>query len=203
MLRRIYDWVMRLAHHPRAAWALFAVSFAESSFFPIPPDAMLIPMVVANQARAWTYAAIATVGSVLGGVVGYAIGYFVYETLGQWLINLYGLATQFEAYRAAYNEWGLWIILIKGLTPIPFKLVTIASGLAGYDLFWFVVLCIITRGARFFLRSGDTMGSIHKLGATLQNAPSCNGWTWWHYEAEGKLKPIDALRQTYLLATQP
>ena len=98
---------------------------------------MLIPMVLANRAKAWVYAAICTVGSVIGGIVGYAIGYFLYETLGQWVINAYGLATQFEAYRAAYNEWGLWIILIKGLTPIPYKLVTIASGAAAFN-FWVV-----------------------------------------------------------------
>jgi membrane protein YqaA with SNARE-associated domain len=142
---------MRMAAHRKAPHALFWVAFTESSFFPIPPDAMLIPMVVANRARAWAYAAIATVGSVLGGVVGYAIGYFLYETLGQWLINLYGLAAQFEAYRAAYNEWGLWIILIKGLTPIPYKLVTIASGAAAFDFWVFVAASIVTRGARFFL----------------------------------------------------
>ena len=151
MIQRAYDWTMRMAAHGKAPHALFWVAFAESSFFPIPPDAMLIPMVVANRARAWAYAAIATVGSVLGGVVGYAIGYFVYETLGQSLISLYGLAAQFEAYRAAYNEWGLWIILIKGLTPIPYKLVTIASGAAAFDFWVFVAASIVTRGARFFL----------------------------------------------------
>ena len=151
MFRRLYDWVLRMAHHRRALPALAAVSFAESSFFPIPPDAMLIPMVIARRDQAWKIATICTVASVLGGILGYAIGYFVYETLGQWLINLYGLATQFEAYRAAYNEWGLWIILIKGLTPIPYKLVTIASGAAAFDFWVFLAASIVTRGARFFL----------------------------------------------------
>jgi membrane protein YqaA with SNARE-associated domain len=141
---------MRMASHRKAPQALFWVSFAESSFFPIPPDAMLIPMVLANRAKAWRYAAIATAASVLGGIVGYAIGYFLYETLGLWLINLYGLATQAEAYRAAYNEWGLWIILIKGLTPIPYKLVTIASGAAAFNLGVFIAASVVTRGARFF-----------------------------------------------------
>jgi membrane protein YqaA with SNARE-associated domain len=150
-MQRAYDWTMRMAAHRKAPHVLFWVAFAESSFFPIPPDAMLIPMVLANRAKAWAYAAIATVASVLGGIVGYAIGYFVYETLGQWLIHLYGLADQFEAYRAAYNEWGLWIILIKGLTPIPYKLVTIASGAAAFDFSVFVAASIVTRGARFFL----------------------------------------------------
>jgi membrane protein YqaA with SNARE-associated domain len=151
MPRRLYDWCIAAADKPYAVWILGIVSFAESSFFPVPPDAMLIPMILANRAKAWVYAAICTVGSVIGGVVGYAIGYFLYETLGQWLINAYGLATQFEAYRAAYNEWGLWIILIKGLTPIPYKLVTIASGAAAFNFWVFIAASIVTRGARFFL----------------------------------------------------
>ena len=151
MIERAYHWTMRMAAHRKAPQALFWVSFAESSFFPIPPDAMLIPMVLANRAKAWYFAGIATVGSILGGILGYAIGYFVYETLGQWVINLYGLSSQFDAYRAAYNEWGLWIILIKGLTPIPYKLVTIASGAAAFDIWVFIAASIVTRGARFFM----------------------------------------------------
>jgi membrane protein YqaA with SNARE-associated domain len=142
---------MRMATHRKAPQALFWVSFAESSAFPIPPDAMLIPMVLADRSRAWYYAGVATVASVLGGILGYAIGYFVYETLGQWLINLYGLASQAEAYRAAYHQWGLWIILIKGMTPIPYKLVTIASGAAAFDVWAFLAASIATRGARFLL----------------------------------------------------
>jgi membrane protein YqaA with SNARE-associated domain len=151
MIQRAYDWTMRMATHRKAPQALFWVSFAESSFFPIPPDAMLVPMVLANRARAWYFAGVATVASVLGGILGYAIGYFVFETLGQWVINLYGLAHQFETYRAAYNEWGLWIILIKGLTPIPYKLVTIASGAAAFNVWVFIAASIVTRGARFFM----------------------------------------------------
>jgi membrane protein YqaA with SNARE-associated domain len=151
MIRRAYDWTLRMAAHPKAPHALFWVAFAESSAFPIPPDVMLIPMVVANPARAWAYAAICTGGSVLGGVVGYAIGFFLYETLGQWLINLYGLAAQAEAYRAAYHDWGLWFILVKGLTPIPYKVVTIASGAAAFDFWVFLAASVATRGARFFL----------------------------------------------------
>ena len=150
-MKRLYDWTMRAAAHEKAPHALFWVSFAESSVFPIPPDVMLIPMVLARRLKAWVYAAIATAGSVLGGVAGYAIGYFLYETLGRWVIDVYGLQTQFEAYRAAYNEWGLWIILIKGLTPIPYKLVTIASGAAAFDFWVFIAASIVTRGARFFL----------------------------------------------------
>jgi membrane protein YqaA with SNARE-associated domain len=151
MMKRAYDWMMRAAAHDKAPHALFWVAFAESSVFPIPPDVMLIPMVLAKRAKAWAYATVCTIGSVLGGVVGYAIGYFLYETLGRWLINVYGLGAQFEAYRAAYNDWGLWIILIKGFTPIPYKLVTIASGAAAFDFWVFVAASIVTRGARFFL----------------------------------------------------
>ena len=151
MMQRAYAWMMRTASHEKAPQGLFWVSFMESSFFPIPPDVMLIPMVLAKPAKAWVYAAICTAGSVLGGILGYAIGYFLYETLGQWLINLYGLATQAEAYRAAYNDWGLWIILIKGLTPIPYKLVTIASGAAAFNFWVFIAASIVTRGARFLM----------------------------------------------------
>lgn len=151
MTKRAYDWMMRMARHEKAGPALFGISFLESSVFPIPPDVMLIPMVLARPERAWLYAAICTAGSVLGGIAGYAIGYFLYETLGQWLISTYGLAQQFEAYRAAYNEWGLWIILIKGATPIPYKIVTIASGAAAFNFWIFLAASLVTRGVRFFL----------------------------------------------------
>jgi membrane protein YqaA with SNARE-associated domain len=154
MMRRAYDWTMRTAAHEKAPHALFWVSFAESSFFPIPPDVMLIPMVLARRAKAWLYAGIATVGSVLGGIGGYAIGYFLYETLGRWLIAVYGLGPQFEEYRALYNVWGLWIILIKGLTPIPYKLVTIASGAAAFDFWVFIAASLVTRAGRFYLVAG-------------------------------------------------
>jgi membrane protein YqaA with SNARE-associated domain len=150
MMRRAYDWTMRTAAHEKAPHALFWVSFAESSFFPIPPDVMLIPMVLARRAKAWLYAGIATVGSVLGGIGGYAIGYFLYETLGRWLIAVYGLGPQFEEYRALYNVWGLWIILIKGLTPIPYKLVTIASGAAAFDFWVFIAASLVTRAGRCY-----------------------------------------------------
>jgi membrane protein YqaA with SNARE-associated domain len=142
---------MRLAGSRHAVPALAGVSFAESSFFPIPPDVILVPMCLANPPKARYYALICTVASVLGGLLGYAIGALLYDTVGTWLINAYGYGERMDEFRAAYAEWGAWIILIKGLTPIPFKLVTIASGFAGYDLFWFVVLSIITRGFRFFL----------------------------------------------------
>jgi membrane protein YqaA with SNARE-associated domain len=154
MLRRLYDRTMALAGGPKAEPTLAIVSFAESSFFPIPPDLLLIPMVLANRAKAWRYAAIATISSVLGGLLGYFIGAALFDTAGQWLIGIYGYGDRVAEFQAAYNEWGAWIILIKGATPIPYKIVTIASGFARYDLFWFVILSLITRGIRFFLVAG-------------------------------------------------
>jgi membrane protein YqaA with SNARE-associated domain len=151
MLRKLYDWCIGLAEKPNSKWALAAVSFAESSFFPIPPDAMLVPMALARPDRAYTYAAWCTVASVLGGILGYFIGAFLYDSIGGWVINLYGYGTRVDEFRAAYAQWGAWIILLKGLTPIPYKLVTITSGFAGYSLPLFILFSVITRGARFFL----------------------------------------------------
>jgi membrane protein YqaA with SNARE-associated domain len=151
MLRRLYEWTLSLAARPSAAYALGAVSFAESSFFPVPPDVMLVPMVLARPARAWLYALVCTLTSVAGGLAGYAIGALLYDSVGAWLFSLYSLTEGAEAFRAAYAHYGHWVILLKGLTPIPFKLVTITSGFAGYDLFWFTLLSLITRGARFFV----------------------------------------------------
>jgi len=145
---------MRLAHHPRAAWALFAISFAESSFFPIPPDAMLIPMVLADRRKAWLYALICTIASVLGALLGYWIGHTLYETLGKPIIAFYHLDAAMQGFIDDFNEYGLWIILIKGLTPIPYKLVTIASGVAGFALTPFILASVATRGIRFFLVAG-------------------------------------------------
>src|SRR5690348_11491835 len=151
MLRRIYDWCIDAAHKPYALWIMAAVAFAESSFFPVPPDVMLIPMSLARPARAWLYATICTIASVLGGVLGYAIGALLYDSVGQWLINVYGLSGKVETFRQSYAEWGSLIILLKGLTPIPYKLVTITSGFAGYNISLFILFSLITRGARFFI----------------------------------------------------
>jgi membrane protein YqaA with SNARE-associated domain len=151
MLRRLYDWCIDAAGKPHAAWILGGVSFAESSFFPAPPDVMLIPMALARPDRAYYFAGLCTVASVVGGLFGYFIGAELYATLGQWLINLYGYGGKMEAFRDAYAHYGAWIILLKGLTPIPYKLVTITSGFAGFNLGLFIVLSIITRGARFYL----------------------------------------------------
>lgn len=151
MLRRLYDWCIEAANKPRATWMMGAVSFAESSFFPVPPDVMMVPMALARPDRAWYFATICTLTSVAGGILGYGIGALLYDSVGQWLIQLYGYGDKVEAFREAYARYGAWIILLKGLTPIPYKIVTIASGFAGYNFFLFVVLSIITRGARFYL----------------------------------------------------
>jgi len=150
MLRRLYDWVFEQARKPYAEKALAVVSFAESSFFPIPPDVMLAPMVLSRPDRAYRYAAVCTVASVLGGLLGYAIGYFL-EPVGMWMLAMLGKADTFEASKALFQEHGAWVILIKGLTPIPFKLITIAAGIFSFNLPLFILLCAITRGARFFL----------------------------------------------------
>jgi len=128
-----------------------AISFAESSVFPIPPDVMLVPMILARREQAYWIATVCTVASVAGGVLGYAIGYFLYDSVGLWLVNLYGAHDAISEFRAWYDEWGAAVILIKGLTPIPFKVVTIASGFFAYNFLLFVILAAITRGARFFL----------------------------------------------------
>ena len=151
MIRRLYDWVIGLAQSPRAIPAMGVVAFAESSFFPIPPDVMLIPMVLANRTKAFRIALVCTVCSVLGGLLGYAIGFYFFETIGAWLVKTYGMQAGLEKFRQGFDQYGTWIILIKGLTPIPYKLVTIASGAAHFDLFTFVWASIVTRGARFFI----------------------------------------------------
>jgi membrane protein YqaA with SNARE-associated domain len=150
MLRRLYDWCIAAAYKPYAKWLMGSVSFVESSFFPVPPDVMLIPMSLARPDKAYSYATLCTWTSVLGGVLGYAIGALLYDSVGLWLIGLYGYGDKVEAFREAYNKWGALIIVLKGLTPIPYKIVTITSGFTGYNLLLFVVLSILTRGARFF-----------------------------------------------------
>ena len=129
MLRRLYDWCIGAADKPYAVWILGMVSFAESSFFPVPPDVMLIPMSLAQPRKAWLFALVCTITSVAGGVLGYAIGALLYDFIGGWIIQLYGYGNKMDAFRESYAEWGAMIILIKGMTPIPYKLVTISLGL--------------------------------------------------------------------------
>jgi membrane protein YqaA with SNARE-associated domain len=150
MLRRLYLRTLALAASPRAPWWLAAIAFAESSFFPIPPDALLIPMALARPDRAWRLALVCTVASVAGGALGYFIGYAVFDQLARPLIAFYGYGPRFAAFQALYAQYGLWIILIKGLTPIPYKIVTIASGAAHFDFAVFMAASVATRGARFF-----------------------------------------------------
>src|SRR3974377_1552369 len=150
MLRRIYDWCVDAADKPHAVWILGGVAFAESSFFSFPPDIMLLPMSLAQPKRAWLYASVCTVASVLGGILGYAIGALLYDSLGHWLIEVYHLSDKVEAFRSGYAAWGALIIIGKGLTPIPYKLVTITSGFAGFNVWLFILCSIIARGMRFF-----------------------------------------------------
>lgn len=151
MLRDAYRKLLELAAGPRAEPALALVSFAESSFFPLPPDIMLGPMATARPERWARYAAVCTIASVLGGLLGYAIGFFLFETVGQAILGFFGYGGKEEALRMAYAQYGAWVIFLKGLTPIPFKLVTIVSGAMQYSLPIFVVACVVTRGIRFFL----------------------------------------------------
>jgi membrane protein YqaA with SNARE-associated domain len=151
MLRRMYDWCVAAAYRPFATWIMGLISFMESSFFPIPPDVMLIPMSLARPAKAYSYAFLCTWTSVAGGVLGYAIGAILYDSVGTWLISLYGYGEKVDAFREAYAAYGMWIILLKGLTPIPYKIVTITSGFAGYDIWLFILFSFIARGGRFYL----------------------------------------------------
>jgi len=150
-IRPMYDWTMRLAGSRHALWALAAVSFAESSFFPIPPDIMLIPMVLAARERAFLLAGVCTAASVVGGYFGYAIGYFLFEALGRPVFEVYGLMEVYHAMQRDFDQYGAWIIVAKGMTPIPYKLLTIASGVTHFDLMEFTVASVISRSMRFFL----------------------------------------------------
>ena len=154
MLRRFYDNVLALAASRYAPWWLAVISFSESSFFPIPPDALLIPMCLARPDRAWRLALICTVSSVVGGAFGYLIGYALFEVLAAAVIQFYHYEAAFERFRAMYAEYGLWVILVKGFTPIPYNIVTIASGAADFNFVVFMLASLATRGARFFLVAG-------------------------------------------------
>ncbi len=160
MFKKLYAWTISLAESRHATWALAGIAFAESSFFPLPPDLILLPMALAKPHKAWFYALVCTVASVLGGALGYAIGALLYDTVGQWIVSLYGYGPKIEAMRAFYAQWGWAFILVKGFTPIPFKLVTIVSGLLAYNFPLFLLLAAITRGARFCVLAL----AMHKFG---------------------------------------
>jgi membrane protein YqaA with SNARE-associated domain len=173
MLRRLYDRVLALAGSPRAGLWLAVVSFVESSFFPIPPDALLVPMVLARPDRAWRLAFVCTVASVAGGALGYLIGYALFDVLAAPILRAYHYQDAFAAFQAKYAQWGLWVILIKGLTPIPYKIVTIASGAARFNFAVFMLASAATRGVRFFVvaallrRYGETMRAFIEKRLTL------------------------------------
>ena len=151
MLRSLYQRTLSLAESRHALRALAAVAFIESSVFPIPPDVLLIPMILATPQRAFRLAAVCTGASVLGGMLGYAIGYFAFETLGEPVLRFYNAMDRYRELQASFNEWGVWIIVLKGMTPIPYKLITIASGAFKFDLVAFILASIVSRSLRFFL----------------------------------------------------
>ena len=154
ILKQTYNWTLKQAGHKYSSWILSVVSFAESSFFPIPPDILLIPMIIAKKVKAWTYAFICTFSSVLGGVAGYAIGYFFYNSIGVLIIDAYHLSNSFNVFENYYNEYGILIVLGAGFTPFPFKFITIASGVFNLNIFLFIITAIIARGLRFYLLAG-------------------------------------------------
>lgn len=154
VIRKLYDWMMRNATGRHAWAALAGFTFAEASFFPIPTDIMLIPMVMADRKRAWALAGWCTLWSVLGGAFGYAIGAFLFNSLGQWLISIYHMADDLAQFQQWYAQYGAWVIIGKGFSPLPYKLVTIASGFAHYSFAMFMILSVITRGGRYFLVAG-------------------------------------------------
>lgn len=151
MLRRLYDTTLAYADHPKAMWVLFAVAFVESSVFPIPPDVLMIPMIIAHPRHAWRIAAVALVGSVLGGMLGYAIGAFAYESIGQPILSALGKDDAMQAFNTRFNDFGFWAVLTAGVTPFPYKVITIMSGWTGMPFGTFVATSILARSLRFFV----------------------------------------------------
>jgi membrane protein YqaA with SNARE-associated domain len=165
MIKRLYEWTMGLADHRYALWVLAVVSFAESSFFPIPPDIMMIPMILAAPHRAFVIAGVALVASVLGGIAGYAIGAFAFETLGQPILEALGKGDKALEFNERFNDLGFWPVLIAGVTPFPYKVITIMSGWTGMPLGTFIVTSIIARGMRFFI----VAALLWKFGAPIRD----------------------------------
>lgn len=151
MLRAGYERMLQFSDHPMAVWILAAVSFAESSFSPFPPDPLLLAMSLKNREKVWYFATVCTLASVIGGFLGYAIGYWLFSTIGEWILQTYHLESSFEGFKHSFEKWGFWLIALKGLTPIPYKVVTIACGVIGINLFIFTTASIIARATRFFM----------------------------------------------------
>ena len=151
ILRKTYDWTIEKSKSPKAVWFLSLVSFTESSIFPIPPDIILIPMIIAKRINAFFYALVCTISSVIGGVIGYCIGFFFFNILGILIINYYGLQNQFNNFEQYYQLFGIWLVLGAGFTPFPFKFITIASGFFGFNIFIFILASLIARGLRFYI----------------------------------------------------
>ncbi len=151
MIRRLYDWTLSLAGHRHALWALAAVAFVESSFFPLPPDLLLIPMILATPRRAFVLATVCTVASVLGGAFGYLIGATLFDSVAQPVLQFYGMDAKFADFQQRYNDWGAWAVLIAGVTPFPYKVITILSGATGLNFGIFMVASLFARGLRFFV----------------------------------------------------
>lgn len=165
MIRRLYNWTMGLAEHPHALWALAVVAFLESSVFPIPPDILMIPMIIAAPRRAFLIAAVALIASVLGGMFGYFIGWGVFESVGKPILEFYGKADKFDTFAQTYNDWGAWAVLIAGITPFPYKVITILSGSTGLNFGVFMVASVIARGLRFFI----VAALLWKFGAPIRD----------------------------------
>ncbi len=165
MIRALYNWTIQLAEHRYAIWALAFVAFVESSVFPIPPDILMIPMIVAAPRRAFWIAGVATVASVLGGMLGYWIGAAFFDSIGQPVLAFYGKDVLFDQFKTNYNQWGAWAVLIAGVTPFPYKVITILSGVTGLNLTVFMLASIVARGIRFFL----VAALLWKFGAPIKD----------------------------------
>ncbi|VAV83837.1 FIG139438: lipoprotein B [hydrothermal vent metagenome] len=151
MLRNTYNWILSWGHSRHAPWALFVLAFTESSFFPIPPDVLLMALAVSRPVKAFRYALICSVGSVLGGIFGYFIGFYFMDAVGMSVIDFYGLSGKFEYIQALYTNYDAWAVGIAGFTPIPYKVFTITAGAFGIDFKVFVLASLVSRSARFFI----------------------------------------------------
>jgi membrane protein YqaA with SNARE-associated domain len=178
MMKRFYYWMMKKAGHPHARWYLGAISFAESSISPFPPDPLMVPMVLQDKRHAWSIAFLTTATSAIGGMVGYAIGLFLFEKLGMPILEAYGLQAKFLVFQETFYRWGFWAIVIKAFTPIPFKLVTITCGALKFDFLLFVVASTLSRGLRFYIVAGLLKRFGPHMQAIIEKNISLVAWTF-------------------------